>query len=167
MRVTIVQASRFGTTARLAHAMAEAIAPLHAVEVLGAAEAAAHDGRGTDLLVVGGPTELRGHLLPARAFLDALGRHGWEGCSAAAFDTRYAGDPGRTGSAAAGIARRLSAAGCNLVAPAESFIVGGIGGPLAAGEEARARTWIRDICRSATTERVPAGTVPDARGARL
>ncbi|MFO1541448.1 MAG: hypothetical protein ACKOTZ_13570, partial [Chloroflexota bacterium] len=48
--------------------------------------------------------------LPARAFLGGLAGRGWEGCAAAAFDTRYAGDPGRTGSAAAGIARRLSAA---------------------------------------------------------
>jgi hypothetical protein len=46
------------------------------------------------------------------------------------------------------IAGLLSRAGCNLLAPAESFTVEGFRGPLDAGETERAEAWIRGLVRS-------------------
>jgi flavodoxin len=148
MRVLIVYGSQFGTTERLARAMAAAIAPLHDVEVVASHAAEESDGRGVDLLVVGAPTQLHGHRLLTRGFLRTLEAHGFAGTAAAAFDTRSHGDRGATGSAAEAIAGQLSRAGCNLLAPAESFTVRSFRGPLDDGETERAETWIRGLARS-------------------
>lgn len=148
MRVLIVYGSQFGTTERLARAMGAAITPLHEVEVLASHAAETYDGRTVDLLVVGAPTQLHGHRLLTRGFLRTLQAHGFGGAAAAAFDTRSHGDRGSTGSSAEVIAGLLSHAGCNLLAPAESFTVEGFRGPLEAGETERAETWIRGLVRS-------------------
>ena len=148
MRVLIVYGSQFGTTEHLAREMATSVSALHDVEVAGAHEAETLSGRGIDLLVVGAPTQFRGHRLLVRRFLKHLEEHGFEGCAAAAFDTRAHGDRGRTGSAAESIARLLSEAGCNILAPAESFTVAGVRGPLDDGETERARTWLGGLVRS-------------------
>jgi hypothetical protein len=58
------------------------------------------------------------------------------------------------GSAAHGIAKRLSKLGATLVADPESFRVVGTPGPLAAGELDRARQWGEQL---ATTITVPGG----------
>ena len=148
MRVLIVFGSQFGTTERLARAMGAAIAPLHDVEVVTSHAAETLDGRGVDLLVVGAPTQLHGHRLLTRGFLRTLAAHGFAGAAAAAFDTRSHGDRGATGSSAEVIAGSLSRAGCNLLAPAESFTVQGFRGPLDPGEAGRAEAWIRGLVRS-------------------
>ncbi|MFN8622297.1 MAG: flavodoxin domain-containing protein [Chloroflexota bacterium] len=156
MRVLIVHGSQFGTTEHLAHDMADAISALHEVEVVGAHEAESLTGAGIDLLVVGAPTQFKGHRLLVRRFLKHLESHGFTGCAAAAFDTRAHGDRGRTGSAAESIARLLSEAGCNILVPAESFTVEGMRGPLEAGEAERARTWIGGLVRSVHPVHLPA-----------
>lgn len=148
MRVLIVYGSQFGTTERLARAMGAAIAGEHEVQVLASHEAERLDGAGIDLLVVGAPTQLHGHRLLTRSFLRALGERGFRGTPAAAFDTRSHGDRGSTGSAAEAIAGLLTQAGCDLLAPAESFTVGGLRGPLDQGELDRAKAWIGGLVRS-------------------
>lgn len=148
MRVLIVYGSQFGTTERLAREMGDAIAALHEVDVMSAHEAQDLSGSGVHLLVVGAPTQFKGHRLLVRGFLKHLQRQGFTGCAAAAFDTRAHGDRGETGSAAESIALLLSGAGCNLLVPAESFLVEGMRGPLDAGELDRARMWITGLVRS-------------------
>ena len=143
MRVLIVFGSQFGTTERLAREMGDAIGALHEVDVLPAHAAEVLRGSGIALLVVGAPTQFKGHRLLTRGFLEGLEAHGFEGVAAAAFDTRAHGDRGSTGSAAEAMALLLSKAGCNLLVPAESFLVGGMRGPLDDGELERARAWNR------------------------
>jgi flavodoxin len=172
MDVVIVYESMFGNT----HAVAEAVAagifdtdPAAHVTVLPVSEATAGDVAGAGLLVVGGPTHMRGMSsgLSRRKGLEAQeqaasskgarfthepaaegpGARDWleslppasPGQRAAAFDTR-AGSR-LAGGAAKGIARRLRRRGYELAAPPEGFIITGTEGPLREGEPARARDW--------------------------
>ncbi|HEY8870933.1 MAG TPA: hypothetical protein VIM30_16310 [Candidatus Limnocylindrales bacterium] len=48
------------------------------------------------------------------------------------------------------IVARLEAAGCRVVAPPESFLVGGFTGPLVAGEEERAERWAVGVAERLT-----------------
>ena len=148
MHVLIVYASQFGTTERLARGMAEAVSVLHTVDVVEAHAAEDLRGTGIDLLIVGAPTQFKGHRLLVRGFLKHLEANGFSGIPAAAFDTRSHGDRGETGSAAESIALPLSAAGCNLLTPAESFTVAGLRGPLDDGELERAKAWISGLVHS-------------------
>lgn len=148
MRVLIVYGSQFGTTERLAREMGDALSSLHEVDVVSAHEAADLRGVGIHLLVVGAPTQFKGHRLLVRGFLRQLDARGFAGCAAAAFDTRSHGDRGETGSAAEQISQMLSVAGCDLLVPAESFTVEGLRGPLDAGETERARAWIAGLTQS-------------------
>jgi len=148
MHVLIVYGSQFGTTERLAREMGDALSVIHTVDVASAHEAEELRGTGIHLLVVGAPTQFKGHRLLVRGFLRQLEAHGFAGCAAAAFDTRAHGDRGETGSAAEQIALLLSGAGCNLLAPAESYSVEGMRGPLDAGELDRARAWITGLAHS-------------------
>jgi hypothetical protein len=102
-------------------------------------------GAGVDLLLVGAPTRLRGHRILVRRFLEGLREHGFAHMAAAAFDTRLPGEERDTGAAARVIADTLRDAGCLNVVEPESFVVAGIRGPLAEGEEDRARAWARHV----------------------
>jgi len=172
MDVVIVYESMFGNT----HAVAEAVAagifdadPAAHVTVLPLREASAGDVAEAGLLVVGGPTHMRGMTsgLSRRKGLEAQeqadkdrgaafthepaaegpGVRDWleslppaaPGQLAAAFDTRV--DARFAGGAARGIARRLRRRGYRLGAAPEGFIVTGTEGPLHEGEPARARDW--------------------------
>jgi hypothetical protein len=104
-------------------------------------------GDGVDLLFVGAPTQMRGLRLLAKPFLDGLEVRGFRGIPAAAFDTRLDLGPQKLESDV--IARRLEAAGCRLIAKPQSFLVLGLEGPLAHGEEARAGAWARAVVRTA------------------
>ena len=141
--------------------MADAISALHEVDVVGTHEAEKLPGTQIDLLVVGAPTQFKGHRLLVRGFLKHLEEQGFGGCPAAAFDTRSHGDRGETGSAAESIALMLSGAGCNLLVPAESFSVTAMRGPLDEGELQRSRAWISGVVRSVhpvhPVEGVPVG----------
>ena len=150
MDVLIVYGSQFGTTERLASTMALALGREHQVRVVHARDAAHVTGAGVDLLIVGAPTQLHGLRLLARPFLTGLADRGFRDVAAAAFDTRLAGGPDRTGAAADGIARRLEAAGCRLVRRPEGFLVSDLKGPLAEGEDARAVDWALDVAAAAT-----------------
>lgn len=156
MKILIVYGSQFGTTATLARAMGDALAGDHDVRVLHAREANAVPGTDVDLLVVGAPTQLHGLRLLVRPFLAGLETRGYRDVAAAAFDTRGAGTPDQTGSAAAGIASRLAKAGCRLVGPPEGFVVAELKGPLVDGEEERAIEWVRGVVVAAA----PVGVVP-------
>lgn len=117
---------------------------------------------GVDLLVVGAPTHVHGmsSAMSRRSALEQKGEEGpqrrgvrgWlrelpevEGCRAAAFDTRIDKSVVLVGSAARGIAKRLSRHGFELVAPARSFFVRDSEGPLEDGELERARRWAQQV----------------------
>ena len=172
MDVVIVYESMFGNT----HAVADAVAtgifdtdPAAHVTVLPVGEATADDVAGAGLIIVGGPTHMRGMTsgLSRRKGLEAQeqaasskgatfrhepaaqgpGIRDWLGALppvspgqlAAAFDTRVRS--AFAGGAAKRIARRLRRHGYRLARPPEGFIVTGTEGPLGEGELARAREW--------------------------
>jgi flavodoxin len=145
MNVLVVYASQFGNTERLARVIGAALEPRHQVRFVRAKDARTLTGEGVDLLFVGAPTQMFGRRLLVRSFLDGLGRHGFGGVAAAAFDTRMGTPTQKNAAEAEVIAGRLQAAGCRLVVPPESFLVAGFTGPLVEGEEQRARTWALDV----------------------
>lgn len=149
MNILIVYGSQYGNTQRIAQSMARALTPAHDVVVTPAPAAQAMSAEGIDLLVVGAPTQMRGHRNLADPFLAGLEERGFGGVAAAAFDTRLPDLVQRTASEV--IADRLERAGCRLVAKPVGFDVGGLDGPLAAGEEARAAQWALDLAAHVAT----------------
>jgi Flavodoxin len=173
MHTVIVYESPFGNTHKIAEAIAEGIRtrqPDAEVACVPVAEATAALIRGADLLIVGGPTHMRGmssgmsrkkgvegeqkkapdlHVEPG---FDGPGLRDWfhgldrpaGSSSAAAFDTR-AGIR-MAGGAAPGIARRLRHHGYRVLAT-EGYIIDDTQGPLHAGELDRARDWGASLSR--------------------
>ena len=173
MRAVIVYESMFGSTKKVAEAIAEGLAGCAEVSVVPVTSADAHILDGADLVVVGGPTHTHGmsrpgtrkmagkrarkpgsevELVPSavsgpgvREWLASLGRLEVAG---AAFDTRLQGLPAFTGRASKSIGRRLARHGARIAAAPESFLVGGLTGALAEGELERARAWAERLTQS-------------------
>jgi flavodoxin len=167
MRAVIVYESLFGNTRQVAEAIAKGILARHPgadVACVPVAAATAPLVQGADLLIVGGPTHMRGmssgmtrkmgvqgeqkkaadvHVEPG---FDGAGLRDWfhvlgkpsRPASAAAFDTR-AGVP-MAGGAAPGIAKRLRRHGYHVLGT-QGYIIEDTRGPLRAGETDRAREW--------------------------
>ena len=159
MRVLIAYSTTFGTTRALAQQLGAAFDPEHAVRVLPAREAGDVDLATIDLLLVGAPTQFGGKLLGVRGFLSNLKKRRPVGLLATAFDTRMPGEIEKTGSAAAEIGGRLTAAGCRLVVPPVSFL-SELRGPLEPGEPERAKLWAKEVAAAALAS-LPA-TAPTA-----
>ena len=166
MRAVIVYESMFGSTKKVAEAIAEGLADCAEVSVVPVTSAGAHILDGADLVVVGGPTHTHGmsrpgtrkmagkqagkpgsevELVPGavsgpgvREWLASLGRLEVAG---AAFDTRLQGLPAFTGRASKSIRRLLAHHGARIAASPESFLVEGLTGALVEGELGRARAW--------------------------
>ena len=166
MRAVIVYESMFGSTKKVAEAIAEGLADCAEVSVVPVTSADAHIFDGTDLVVVGGPTHTHGMSKPStrkmavkrarkpgsevelvpgaecgpgvREWLASLGRLE---IAVAAFDTRLQGLPTFTGRASKSISRLLSHHGARIAASPESFLVEGLTGALVEGELALARAW--------------------------
>lgn len=177
MRTVIVYESVFGNTREIAEAIAAGVRdrrPGSEVACVPVAIADAGLINGADLLVVGGPTHMRGmstgmtrqkgaeseqqkfprlHLEPGfdgpglREWLDGMKRQDVAG-RAAAFDTRVASR--LAGSAAKRIALQLRRRGYRVLAR-EGFVVDGTHGPLRSGETARARQWGASLLASRST----------------
>lgn len=174
MHAVIIYESLFGNTHEIAEAIAEGIRaqqPDAEVACVPVAEGTAALIRGVDLLIVGGPTHMRGmssgmtrkmgvqgeqkkspdlHVEPGfdgpglRDWLHGLGKPGGSP-DAAAFDTRA--DVRMAGGAAQGIAwRRLRRYGYRVLAT-EGYIIDDTQGPLRAGELDRARDWGASLSR--------------------
>lgn len=156
MRALIVVESWFGNTLAVANAVADGLSRHMAVDICNVDEAPAQLVEDADLVVVGGPTHTFGMSRP-NTRRDAAQQAGlttgtesgireWLESEpatisrAAAFDTRI-DKRWVPGSAARGIAKRLSRLGATLVADPESFRVTGTPGPLATGELDRAGKW--------------------------
>ena len=164
MRALVVYESIYGNTHAVATDVAAGLRATHEVTLVPVTRATRELVAAADLIVVGGPTHMRGMPTVAsrrmaaeaarkpdsgltidpdadgpglRAWLEALGA---EGVPAAAFDTRLSGMPVLTGRASRGIARLLARRGCRVLLAPESFLVSGQNA-LLDGEGARARSW--------------------------
>jgi hypothetical protein len=182
MRTVIVYESVFGNTRQIAEAIAAGIqvsqngSEVVCVPVTGATASVVS---GADLLIVGGPTHMRGMSsgmtrrkgaegerqktpgLPLEPGYGGPGLREWFAglgqadppVSAAAFDTRVASR--LAGGAARKISRQLREHGYRMLAQ-EGFIIDGTThGPLRAGETIRAATWGADLV-SQVASRLPA-----------
>jgi hypothetical protein len=174
MKAVVIFESMYGNTRVIAEAVAEGIGAGGDVQVtVLPVSAAGHElTRDADLLVVGGPTHAHGMSRPQtrRAAHDAAGKpdtglvldpsasgpgiRDWlahlehRGGLGAAFDTRLDAPAVFTGSAAAGIARKLRRSGVTAITKPESFLVTKKT-ELCAGETARAREWGTGLSRLA------------------
>jgi len=184
MRVAVVYESLFGNTREVAGAIAAGVTevrPDARVDLVRVGEASPHSLAATDLLIVGGPTHMRGMTTGLSRKLGVSGeqkkepdeRHELEPDAegpgvrdwfhdlpkpadrrlGAAFDTRLSSR--MAGGAAPGIARRLRHHGYDVIGE-EGFHVQDDGqGPLQEGEADRARAWGAQLARQAAT--APAG----------
>ena len=177
MRVAIVYESLFGNTREIAEAIAAGVAdarPETDVELLRVGEADPAHAAQASLLIVGGPTHMRGM---TRSMSRKLGisseakktpgeghevhdpEPGAEGPGVRDWLHRLPkADPGHSaaafdtridarlaGGALPGIAHRLRSAGYQLIAEPAGFVVEDAEGPLRAGEQDRARSWAAEL----------------------
>lgn len=147
MHTIVIYGSRTGNTERLATAIAESLRQFGPVKLQPVEGAWPEVLPGTDLLIVGGPTEGHGMTEPIKQFLDTLQLPALDPVFVAAFDTRLSWPRLLSGSAAEGIAQRLVHAGGDLVVPAESFIVTRVP-ELEPGELERAVTWATSVAQA-------------------
>jgi len=144
MKSLVVFATRTGNTRRIAAAIADVLRGIGPCDLVAAEAAPYRIPAGTDLLVVGGPTEGHGMTQPIARFLEDLEITALDGIAVAAFDTRLRWPKVLSGSAADAIAKRLTGDGADLIAPAESFMV--TRKPvLEPGEERRASAWATSL----------------------
>ena len=162
-RALVVFESMFGDTERVARAVAQGLGLTMDVDVRRAAPEVTLAG--VDLVVVGGPTHAfsmtrgstrrsaRDQGAPAD-IADGPGLREWIAALSlsegrppfATFDTRIR-TRGVPGSAARSAERALRRLGLTALVPATSFWVTGTAGPLADGEEDRARQWGTALAR--------------------
>lgn len=148
MKTVVIYASRYGNTRNVAQAIASALRPRGSALLLAADDMPGYLPEGTDLVIVGGPTEQHGMTEAIALLFARLGTEALEGVAAAAFDTRLRWPRWLSGSAGASIAHKLRAAGAQLIAPEESFFITGAMGTggrdtaeLESGELERAAEW--------------------------
>lgn len=100
---------------------------------------------GVDLLVIGAPTQAHGMTPAMKEFVGKL-EPGASGVPVAIFDTRVKGPMLLWGSAARGIASKLTEKGFKEIGTPENFVVSFTQPPqLASGEEDHARAWAAKI----------------------
>jgi Flavodoxin domain len=149
MKALVVYESMYGNTRTIAEAIGSGLGA-HA-DVVPVREAAPDQLAIVELLVVGGPTHVRGLSQRAtrQAARDAAGKPGSTLTleSAAAFDTRVDMPAIFAGRASVGIARLLRSHGAQLVAPVHSFRVDKQNHLLEA-EYVRAHAWGEDLARA-------------------
>lgn len=140
MQAVIYCASRSGNTRAVADAIADGIRPHGEVTVRAIDGSRPHVPADAELVLVGGPTEGHGMTPVVLEFLDALPADALVDRATAAFDTRLDWPRWASGSASAGIAKRLKLLGTRIVARPASFIVS-MKPELMPGELDRARAW--------------------------
>jgi flavodoxin len=161
MNSVVIYVSRYGNTRKIAEAIAGELRSYGTAQLFAADEAPAGLPEGTDLVVIGGPTEAHGMTKPLAEVFDHINPEALHGVAAAAFDTRLRWPRWLAGSAGAGAWERLHHAGAQMIAPAESFFVKNVEGAeksegpkLEPGELERAAQWgasLAEKARSALT----------------
>ena len=149
MKSIVIYASRYGNTRRIAEAITEALLTHGEAQMFPADEVLPILPRGTDLVVIGGPTEAHRMTRPVVRLFARMGRGALQDMAAAAFDTRLRGSRMLTGSAGSGVARKLRRAGARVIVPEESFFVKNEADPegaeLEPGELERATAWAESL----------------------
>ena len=152
MKSIVIYASRYGNTRQIAEAIVGALRPRSSALLLAADDTPGYLPEGTDLVIVGGPTEQHGMTEAITRLFDRLGTDALDGVAAAAFDTRLRWPRWLSGSAGAGIAHKLRDAGAQVIAPQESFFIKGAMGTggrdtaeLDSGELERAAAWATKV----------------------
>ncbi|TMD46344.1 MAG: flavodoxin [Chloroflexi bacterium] len=148
MESLVVYDSQFGNTKKLAEAIADGLCGLGSVRLLGLDRPPPKDLGTVDLLIVGGPTQLRRMSARMREFLDLLETKTASGMVAVTFDTRYRVPAAFSGSAARLIARKLRRVGIPVFTRPESFFVSRRVPELEQGEAERAAGWARSLAAS-------------------
>jgi flavodoxin len=164
MNSVVIYASRYGNTRQVAEAIAAELQSWGAAQVFAIEQASLSLPAGTNLIVVGGPTEVHGMTYPVRDFFAVMAPGAFGTIAAAAFDTRLKAPTWVSGSAAIAIEHRLRRAGAHLLVPSESFFVERAEGSasdepphLLAGEMERATRWANTL---STTYAREAGLSP-------
>src|SRR6202521_2972509 len=123
MESLVVYDSKFGNTRKLAEAIADGLRGAGSVRLMGLDKALPTDLGIVDLLVVGGPTQMRGMSARIRQFVDLIQTRSATGMVAATFDTRFRLPATLSGSAARQVARKLRRAGIRgLILPQRFFV---------------------------------------------
>lgn len=148
MNFLVVSESFYGNTTRIARAIADALAERGDVLFTSSSNLECLKAERFDLLVLGCPTRAFGPTPGIKRFLRTFRKLPDK---ALVFDTRMDHDnaPGflrplmkTFGYAAEKLARKVAGKGSVMVLPPESFVVTDPEGPLAEGEEQRARAWV-------------------------
>jgi flavodoxin len=165
MRTIVIFASRFGNTRTVAEAIAGTLQPRGSALLLAADDMPGRMPEGTDLVIVGGPTEQHGMTEAITRLFDRLEPGTLSGIAAAAFDTRLRWPQWLSGSAGRAIAHKLRAAGARVIAPEESFFVKGAMGTggrdtaeLDSGELERAAVWAASVANRMQAQQLAAGS---------
>ncbi|MCG9479613.1 MAG: flavodoxin family protein [Actinomycetia bacterium] len=141
MTTLVVYDTTYGNTKTIAEAVARGLGA-------GASSVSVSDFKpgmlsGVDVLVTGAPIIAWRPSGGMKKFLSKLSPGQLSGVKAACFDTRI--KTKLSGDAAHKMAKVLKKAGADLIVDPEAFIVRGKEGPLAEGEEERARKWADQI----------------------
>lgn len=160
MKALLIYDSQYGNTAQIAEAIGRGIAEAAQnpaeVAVVEIAKANLQDVSGSDILVVGSPTQKFRPTSPIKQLLKGLPKNALRGVKVAAFDTRLTEEEINShgvltkfvdvfGYAAQPIADGLTKKGGREAAPPAGFYVASAEGPLVEGELARAEAWGRQI----------------------
>jgi flavodoxin len=159
MNSVVIYASRYGNTKKIAEAIAEGLRSFGTTQLFAAEEAPTRLPEGTDLVVVGGPTEAHGMTEALAETFNRMEPEALAGVIAAAFDTRLRWPRWLAGSAGVGAWNKLQSAGAQMIAPAESFFVKkdegaekGEAPKLEPGELERAAQWAAALAEEAQSE---------------
>ena len=162
MNSVVIYASRHGNTQKVAEAIVAELALSGAARLVAVDDAPSVIPTGTDLVVIGGPTEAHRMTEPLVRFFERVEKTALNGVPTAAFCTRLHGPRWLWGSAATAIADRLQALGADVIAEPENFFVTGPFGlesgvsELRPGEFAHATEWARSVAGKVRAK-VPAG----------
>ena len=151
MKSVVIFDSMYGNTEKIAQAIGKVLQTRGVAHVISIKEVGLADVKGTDLLLVGSPTQAFNMLPAVKNWLKNLPKGSLAGIKVAAFDTRM--DVKKVnnkfltfmeaifGYAAEKIGKALVNKGGSQIVKPEGFFVDGSEGPLTAGELERAEKW--------------------------
>lgn len=148
MNALVVYNSKYGNTEQIARAIGTALRSHGPTDVRPITQAG-EIPPGTDLLVLGGPTQGHGMDEAMASFLAGLPPIVVTDVPIAAFDTRLKWPMILSGSAARGITKQLGRLGAQVLVEPGSFLVAGGEGPLVEGELERATAWAEGLADAA------------------
>ena len=142
MNTLVVYDSQYGNTERIAQAIADTLCAFGQAKAVRVDPARPASLQGTDLLILGSPTQGLKPTPAIQSFLETISLQPIGNLAVACFDTRFRGFMWKS-SAAPHMMSQLRARGVDLLIPPESFFVKFMKaeGPLLDGEVERAATW--------------------------